>query len=85
MDHKIFVSENDCCDLKAKERAQRIAAAFSVCLCCLILGLTTADGEKYEDDFVDTAITFTPPKKQEAEGIWDIFSDAVRNLFYVRI
>ncbi|MBQ2730087.1 MAG: hypothetical protein IJF69_04875 [Clostridia bacterium] len=69
-------------DLNTKEKAATISAVVSALLSCLLLCTVAADCEKYKEaDSVSAAITFTSPKKEKPLGFWDIFSEAVTDLF----
>lgn len=53
-------------------------------ICALCLSLICADCRQYEkEESLPVSITYTPPKKQESLGFWDIFSLAVTRIFSI--
>lgn len=71
---------------REEDRGARMAAIVLSALCAAVLLLTSADSERYHSDAGGVAvsgITFTPPERQKPPGLWDIFSSAVKDLFYI--
>lgn len=57
--------------------------AILLCATALLsLFLISADCENYsgEDRAVRASLSYTPPKKEEGKGIWDIFYSAITNM-----
>ena len=56
---------------------------FILCaVVCLSLVLFTLDGNRYTDgeEAVECSLSYSPPKKAEAMGFWDILSDSLSRL-----